>query len=143
MAETIRIGSLTLTFLRSKDETGGALDLFELTVPPRAQVPVPHYHRGWEETVYGVAGVLTFTIDGEEVGIGPGDTAFIPRGIVHGFENRGAETARCLGVLTPGVLGPAYFREVAALFAAGVPPDEAKIREIMDRYGLVPVPAGS
>ena len=45
--------------------------------------------------------------------------------------------ATCLSVLTPGVLGPEYFRELAALIAAG-PPDEAKMREIMLRHGLVP-----
>jgi hypothetical protein len=40
---------------------------------------------------------------------------------VHGFENPGAEPATCLSVLTPGVLGPEYFRELADLVAAGPP----------------------
>ena len=142
MTEDIRIGSLRLRFLRTKHDTGGALDMFEMTVPPKARVPLTHYHRDWEETVYGLSGVLTFTIDGERVEIGPGDTAFIQRGIVHGFENLGEEPASCLSVLTPGVLGPEYFRELATLAARG-PPDPAALRAVMDRYGLVPVPSAT
>jgi hypothetical protein len=37
------------------------------------------------------------------------------------------------------VLGPGYFREIAALVAGGAP-DPAKMKEIMLRYGLVPAP---
>ena len=139
MPEIIRIGALELRCLRSKHDTGGSLDMFEMTVPPKARVPAPHYHRDWDETVYGLGGVLTFTMDRQAVDLGPGDHLFIPRGVVHGFDNRGEEPATCLSVLTPGVLGPEYFRELAALLAGG-PPDPAAIREIMERYGLVPAP---
>ena len=44
--------------------------------------------------------------------------------------------ATCLCVLTPGVLGPEYFRELVALIDPG-PPDVAKVREIMLRHDLV------
>ncbi len=137
MTELIRIGGIELRFLRSKHETGGSLDLFEMTVPPTGRMPVPHYHRNWDETVYGLSGLMTFTVAGEPHEIGPGGTMFIPRGVVHGFDNRSGAPATCLCVLTPGVLGPEYFREIAALVAAG-PPDAAKMTEIMLRYGLVP-----
>jgi hypothetical protein len=69
----------------------------------------------------------------------PGESLFIGRGVVYGFDNRSDAPAKSLIVLTPGVLGPAYFREVAALAAAGTP-DPARIRETMLRYGLVPTP---
>ena len=135
--ESIRIGPLELRFLRSKHDTGGGLDLFEMTVPPSGRMPVAHYHRDWDETVYGLTGTVTFTVGGAPHAVGPGDSLFIQRGVVHGFDNRSGATATCLSVLTPGVLGPEYFRELAALVAAG-PPDEAKVREIMFRHGLVP-----
>jgi quercetin dioxygenase-like cupin family protein len=137
MPEIIRLGPLELRFLRSKDETSGSLDLFEMTVPPGGRMPVPHFHRDWDETIYGLTGVVTFTVEGAPHDIGPGESLFIQRGIVHGFDNRSGTIATCLAVLTPGVLGPEYFREVAALVAAG-PPDAAKMREIMLRHGLVP-----
>ena len=137
MSETVHVGSLTLRFLQTKHDTGGGLDMFEMTVPPSGQMPVAHYHRDWDETAYGLTGAMTFTVDGAARDIGPGDHLFIPRGTVHGFDNHSGETATCLCVLTPGVLGPEYFRELAALVAAGAP-DEAKVREIMLKHGLVP-----
>jgi quercetin dioxygenase-like cupin family protein len=140
MAEPIRIGQLEIRFLQTKDETGGALDMFELMVPAGAKVPVPHYHRDWDETVYGISGVLTWTLDGETRESGPGETLFIRRGAVHHFSNPHAETARVLSVLTPGLVGPAYFQELASIIVPGSPPDPAKVREVMLRHGLVPVP---
>jgi hypothetical protein len=43
-----------------------------------------------------------------------------------------------LCVLTPGILGAQYFREVRELLTAGGPPDPAKMGAIMMRHGLVP-----
>ena len=139
MPEVIRIGGLELRFLRSKEDTGGSLDMFEMTVQPNARMPVPHHHETWDETIYGLAGVTTWRIDGQDVGLEPGQTVFIKRGVVHGFRNDTQEPATCLCVLSSGVLGPAYFREMAALIAGGAP-DLAKMRETMLRYGLVPAP---
>jgi quercetin dioxygenase-like cupin family protein len=100
-------------------------------------MPVAHYHRDWDETVYGLEGTITFKVDGVEHAVRPGDTLFIKRAIVHNFDNRRGADATCLAALTPGVLGPEYFREMAALIAKG-PQDEAAVHEIMLRHGLVP-----
>jgi len=42
--------------------------------------------------------------------------------------------------VTPGILGPDYFRELAAIVvaAAGGPPDLAALGEVMRRHGLTP-----
>jgi hypothetical protein len=66
----------------------------------------------------------------------------IPRGAVHHFENTGEADARGLGIVTPGILGPDFFREVAAILeaAAGGPPDVAAIGAVMLRHGLTPAP---
>ena len=140
MPEIIRIGALELRFLQSKEESGGSLDLFEMVLQPNARMPVPHYHETWDETVYGLAGTSTWRVDGRDVEVTPGQTVFIRRGVIHGFANPSGEPATCLCVLTPGVLGPGYFREIAAL-ASGGAPDPAKIAEVMLRHGLVPAPA--
>jgi hypothetical protein len=44
--------------------------------------------------------------------------------------------------VTPGILGPAYFREVAAILdaATGASPDFAALGEVMRRHGLTPAP---
>ena len=139
MPETIALGGLELRFLQSKDDTGDSLDLFEMTVQPNARVPVPHYHESWDETIYGLAGATTWRIDGQDVVLKPGHTVFIKRGIVHSFTNETQAPAVCLCILSPGVLGPNYFREMRTLLSAGAP-DPAKLKETMLRYGLVPVP---
>lgn len=137
MSERIRIGALQLRFLQAGEANGGSLDLFEMTVPPNARMPLPHYHRTWDETIVGLSGTSTWTLSGEPHHLGPGESLFVRRGVVHGFDNRTAEPAVCLCIITPGVLGPAYFREMAALAAAG-PPDPDAMRAVMSRYGLVP-----
>ena len=137
MPETIHVGPLQIRFLRSKHDTGGSLDLFEMVVPPTGRMPVAHYHQNWEETAYGLEGTLTFVVDGQPHEVGPGNTVFVPRGVVHSFANRSGAPCKVLSVLTPGVLGPEYFRELGALAAAG-PPDPGRMREVMLRHGLVP-----
>lgn len=132
----IKIGGLTLEFLQDKNGTAGSLDLFRMSVLPKAKVPAPHYHKSWDETIYGLSGTLTFRIDGRDVVIHSGSSAFIGRGVVHSFRNDSDEVAVVLSVLTPGILGPAYFQELADLMSGG-PPDPAKLKEIMDRYGLI------
>ena len=139
MAELIRLGALELRFLQTGETTGGSLDLFEMTLRPGARMPVPHYHESWDETVYGLEGTSLWRVDGREIEVGPGQTLFIGRGIVHGFDNPGQAVGRCLCMLTPGVLGPIYFREIAELLAGG-PPDPARMKEVMLRHGLVPAP---
>ncbi len=63
---------------------------------------------------------------------------YIPRGTVHGFENPHAETAKALVVITPGIFGAPYFREMAAVLAGGGPPDPKAVAAVMLRYGLIP-----
>jgi quercetin dioxygenase-like cupin family protein len=139
MTETIEMGGLRLRFLQTKEDTGGSLDAFEMIVQPNARMPVPHYHESWDETIIGQMGVTTWRVDGKDIELTPGESLFIKRGIVHGFRNESAEAASCLCILTPGALGTAYFREIAALLDGGAP-DPVKMKETMLRYGLVPAP---
>ncbi|QND50508.1 cupin domain-containing protein (plasmid) [Phyllobacterium sp. 628] len=142
MAEKIVVGGLELEFLHSKDTTNGSLDMFKVVVQPNSRMPVPHYHESWDETVYGLVGTLNLRVDGQDITVGPGQSVFIKRGIVHSFSNDTQEPVTCLSVLTPGVLGPAYFREIGALVAKG-PPDPVLMKEIMLRYRLIPVAPGA
>ena len=103
-------------------------------------MPAPHSHDGFEETIYGLEGVSTWTIDGETIEIGPGEAVCVSRGQIHGFANRGSVDAKFLAIATPGVFGSAYFREIGEVLAAssGGPPDLAAMGEVMRRHGLTP-----
>jgi quercetin dioxygenase-like cupin family protein len=137
---TINVGEVSIDFLVDAEDSGGSVTVFECVVPADAKVPVPHSHDGFEETIYGLEGVCTWTIDDRVRELGPGEAVCIPRGQVHGFENRGSVDAKLLAIATPGLLGPAYFQDVAQVLAAaaGGPPDLAAIGEVMRRHGLTP-----
>src|SRR6478609_3208123 len=87
--EEVRIGQLAIRFLLEGHSSGGSVAIFEFDVPAGAKVPVAHSHDGYEETIYGIEGVLTWTIEGSSTDVGPGETLVIPRGAVHRFDNAG------------------------------------------------------
>ena len=101
-----------------------------------------HSHDHYEETIYGIDGVLTWTVDGKQIDVGPGQALCIPRGAIHRFDNNGSQDVKALCVITPAAIGPQYFREAAEVInaAAGGPPDRVKMAEIMRRHGLTPAP---
>ena len=138
--EEIRIGELAIRFLLEGKDTGGALAMFEFEVPPGGKVPAAHSHDAYEETAYGIQCVMTFTVEGQREEVRSGEVLSIVRGAVHRFDNLHGETATCLAVLTPGILGPEYFREIAAVLkaSAGGPPNLAAIGDVMRRHGLTP-----
>jgi quercetin dioxygenase-like cupin family protein len=141
--ETIRIGPLAVRFLITGENSSGSVAVFELLVPAAQRLAAPaHSHDHYEETIYGIDGVLTWTVDGRPFDVGPGRALCIPRGAIHRFDNNGSQNVRALCVITPAVLGPQYFRESAEVInlAAGGPPDRAKMAEIMRRHGLTPAP---
>jgi len=136
--EIIRVGQVEIGFLLEGKDTNGQLAVFEFTVPAGAKVPMPHYHERYDETIYGLEGVMTFTINGQPTDIAPGQSCFIPRGAVHGFNNVKQATAKALAVVTPALIGPDFFRETAAIVNAGGPPDLEKLKAVLTRHGLVP-----
>ena len=141
-SEEIRIGGLGIRYLVEGAASGGSVAMFEFSVAAGAKVPIAHSHDAYEETVYGLEGVLTFTVDGQKVRIGPGDSFCIRRGAVHRFDNVDPASAKVLAVITPGILGPEYFREIADVVkgAVGGPPDPKAIGAVMLRHGLTPAP---
>ena len=140
--EEIKVGEVAIRFLVEGEQSGGSVAVFEFDVPAGARVPVAHSHDGYEETIYGLDGLPTWTVEGTPTVLGSGEALLISRGAVHHFDNPGDVDARALAIVTPGVLGPDFFREVAAVLdaAAGGPPDLAAIAAVMGRHGLTPAP---
>jgi quercetin dioxygenase-like cupin family protein len=143
-AETIQVGAMGVRFLVEADDSNGSASVFECFVPANSRMPAPHSHDAFEETVYGLEGTTIWTVDGQTVEISRGDALCIARGQIHGFDNRGTEDAKFLAISTPGVMSPAYFREIHEVLSAagGGPPDFAQVAEVMRRHGLTPAPPG-
>ena len=141
--EIIGFGPLAIRFLVTGDQSNGSVAAFEVTVVAGQPLPAPaHSHDHYEETIYGVSGVLTWTVNGQVIPVSAGQALCIPRGAIHRFDNTSAEEARVLCVVTPAAIGPQYFRETFEVLTAGGPPDRTRLAEIMRRHGLTPaVPA--
>jgi quercetin dioxygenase-like cupin family protein len=140
--ETIQVGALGVRFLVEAADSNGSASVFECLVPANSRMPAPHSHDAFEETIYGLEGTTTWTVDGRKIDVSRGQALCIARGAVHGFDNTGSEDAKFLAISTPGVMTPSYFREINEVFASagGGPPDFVRIAEVMRRHGLTPAP---
>ena len=137
--ETISLGPIGVRFLLTGEDTKRSMSVFEIMIPAGQKlVPPAHKNDAYEETLYGIEGVLTWTINGEPIEVGPGQAVCIPRGAVHRFDNFGTEDAKQLVITTPAIMTPAYFREARDLLqaSAGGPPDVAKMVEVFRRHGM-------
>jgi quercetin dioxygenase-like cupin family protein len=84
--ETIRIGPLGIRFLLTGDDSNGSVSVFEVLVPVGQKLAAPaHRNDAYEEILYGIEGVLTWTVDGTPIDVGA--PLRQPR-------QRGCETAR-------------------------------------------------
>jgi quercetin dioxygenase-like cupin family protein len=139
--ESIRLGPLAVRFLVTGENSSGSVAAFEVLVPGSQRLAAPaHSHDRYDETIYGIDGVLTWTVNGTPFDVGPGQALCIPRGAVHRFDNKSGTDARALCVVTPAAIGPEYFRESAEVLnaAKGGPADIAKMVAIMRRHGITP-----
>ena len=89
-----------VTFLVTGQETGGAVFMAEVSVPP-AGGPPPHLHNREDESFYIREGTLAIRVGDRTVQASPGDFVYIPRGTVHCFKNIGSGHAKLLVTFTP------------------------------------------
>ena len=141
--ETIKIGPVQVRFLLTGEDSGGSVSVFEVFVPAGQKLMAPaHKNDAYEEVLYGIAGVLTWTVEGRPIEVGLGQALCIPRGAVHRFDNFGSVDAKQLCVITPAIMGPTYFREAAEVVGAahGGLADRAKMTEVFRRHGMTVAP---
>jgi mannose-6-phosphate isomerase-like protein (cupin superfamily) len=117
-------------------ETGGAFELIRETRAVEGG-PAPHVHRERDEGFLVLEGRYRFVRGDEDIEVGEGGFAFVPRGTRHTFRTLAAPS-RVLIVVAPAGLGD-YFREMAEGLAAGrAAPDI--MRELSARYDTRPIP---
>lgn len=140
--ESIQVGPLVVKFLVTGSDSNGSVAVFEMITPSDARLPAPHSHDAYEETIYGIEGVLTWTVAGTPFDIGPGQSICIRRGEVHGFANSSGRVSRTLIIASPALIGPEYFREASSIFSSGADMDtmRSQLMALMRRFGLTPVP---
>jgi quercetin dioxygenase-like cupin family protein len=110
-------GVRTEVHLTSED-TGGAFCLLRDELPPGWELP-PHRHRGEAETMHVLDGDMAVVVDGEERLIGAGETAHVPRGVLHSGRNAGKQPLRRVVIFSPGGI-ERFFLEAGAATPDGV-----------------------
>ena len=62
-----------------------------------------HKHPSQDEVIYVLKGQIEQWVDREQQALSPGDSAFIPKGVVHASFNVGDDSAQLLAILGPSV----------------------------------------
>ena len=63
--QTIKIGPIGIRFLLTGEDSGGSVSMFEVLVPAGQKLVAPaHKNDAYEEILYGIEGVLTWTVHG-------------------------------------------------------------------------------
>ena len=102
MRSIIFKAGVKVDFLNESKDTNNEYCEFRCSIKSASRTPMPHYHQGFDETVYGEKGIVIWTVNGKTKNVGPGETLFIPRGAVHMFENKSDQTVEVLCRTTPG-----------------------------------------
>ena len=104
-----------VTILLDSEQTGGRLTMWLETTPPGGGPP-PHFHINDDETFHVLDGRVAFFQNSRWDEVGPGGSAFFPRGQLHTFKNVGDETSRMLISTAPGGFD-VFFTRCAEEFA--------------------------
>jgi hypothetical protein len=102
--------------------------IFELDVSAGAKVPIAHSHDAYEETIYGIEASSPSPSKDAKSKSAPATRSAsldIPLGAVHRFDNLYSATSKTLAIISPRILIPDYFREIATIAkaaATSVPP---------------------
>lgn len=123
-----------VTILLDGERTDGKLTMWTGITPPGGGPP-PHYHSNEDETFYVLEGRVGFLVNGEWHEVGPGDSAFMPRGVVHTFKNVGDRPCRMLITTTPSGFEK-FFARCAEEFARSAKPDMSRLIEIGAEHGI-------
>ena len=104
--DTITVGELGVHFLVGAADSNGTASVFECNVPANSRMPAPHSHDGFEETIYGLEGTTTWTIDDETVDVRPGEAVCVRRGQSTVFRTAATLTRRSWRSQPPVCSGP-------------------------------------
>lgn len=99
--KSVAVAGSIYKYIATGEDTGGAYSLFEAIVPPRDPGPPPHIHKNEDEAFYILRGEFTISIGDDVFHAGPGDFAFLPRGISHSFKSQSDEVGKFLAIVSP------------------------------------------
>jgi mannose-6-phosphate isomerase-like protein (cupin superfamily) len=135
--EQLSVRGSTLLFKAVAATTGGAFSLHERHVPAGGRRPPAHVHPDRVEAFWVLDGEAEFELDGELTRAAAGGFVLVPGGVAHTFGAPPGRAARVLVLHAPAL--DDYFRELAGLWSADMPPDRETELDLMRRHGMRPV----
>ena len=130
-------GARLVTLKVGSDRTGGAYSLFEVAVGAGGGEG-PHIQHREDECFYVLEGRFGFVVEGEQIEAGPGSLVYVPKGVLHAFENAGETTGRMLVSQSPGGAYERFIEEVGPPEAGeGVPPETEEPMDNVRRLAAV------
>ena len=114
-------------------ESQGTVSIVE-SVSPAGSGPPRHVHEIADESFVILTGECLFWVGGAEFTRGPGETAFIPRGVEHTFRVLGEVECRHYTILSPGGF-EAFFVEMAQ-GQFRIPEDMPQVLAVASRHNL-------
>jgi mannose-6-phosphate isomerase-like protein (cupin superfamily) len=112
----------------------GDLSLMERTLPPGGRRPPAHRHTNCSEGYFVLDGLVSVTIEDQDLAVGPEGFVLVPRGTAHTFGNTSEEPARLLVIHAPAM--DAYFAALHQLWHRDQPPSPDEERDLMARFGM-------
>lgn len=117
------------------EETDGAYDVLDITIPPGPGVTPQHVHHENDEATLVLAGELTVRLGDEHHVLGPGEFVNAPSGLPHTYKNSGKKPARALFVMSPGN-NWMYLQEAAEHGPVEDESDIEKLLPILEAHGV-------
>ena len=111
LPDTLEWAGTTYRTVLTTEESGGAMSIVDSTCQPGSGPP-RHVHEAEDETFVTLSGEIEIWLEGETRVLGPGQSAFVPRGREHTFRSIGDAPSRHLVILTPGGF-EGFFAEMA------------------------------
>src|SRR3954451_5421619 len=101
-----------ITFVRTSEQSVGAIAEMDLELSPKAFLAAEHIHRSQEERFQVLEGHILLRCGGEDSVSGPGETVVVPPGAPHSWAPHGGGGARVPLTFTPGGGHRAVLRRV-------------------------------
>jgi uncharacterized protein (TIGR03086 family) len=119
-AETVRLGTATLSLLLDASATGGALSAHRGELRAGSVGARPHFHTSCSEALYVLDGTLE-VLAGEQIVVATkGDLLVVPPRTPHAFAAGAGADADFLALVTPGIDRFEGFRQLAATMSGAV-----------------------
>ena len=114
----------------------GSYSLIEYEHAAGAAGPPPHLHREHEESFYVLEGELTLAVGTDTVTLRAGQSAVVPRGVVHRPSNTSSGPVRFLFLNSPP-MDEFFVKLSSAVASAGGQLPAEKLRELGDQYDSI------